>query len=195
MRCKRGYRRLKKKNGQVDGGGSLLSKLKGNIILVITQEHLKEILEYNQETGIFRWRVNCGSKKCGDVAGCRRGDGYIVIRLNGILYYAHRLAILYVTGEYPEFEVDHKDMVTGDNRIAELRIATHAQNQMNIPPRSNNVSGVTGVYFSKKVQKWRSQITIDGRTRYLGIFKNKADAVAARVAAEKVHFGEFTRTR
>lgn len=86
---------------------------------------------------------------------------------------------------------DHKNRNPLDNRKENLRFATQHQNTMNKGIQRNNNSGVTGVGWIKKIQKWRARITYNGESIYLGIFDNKEDAIKARLSAEKECFGEF----
>ena len=89
---------------------------------MITQKHLKEILDYNTETGIWTWRVNQARRiKIGQRAGTIISDGHRHIGISGKFYKAHRLAWLYMTGEFPKDEIDHINGVPDDNRWCNLR--------------------------------------------------------------------------
>lgn len=174
----------------------------------LTQERLKEVLHYEPETGIFTWLVDiwCGSGlpgkppkraivKAGEVAGCRqtqRGT-YIFIRIDSSLYGAHRLAWLYMKGEWP-IRVDHEDNDGTNNRWGNLRLATKSQNAANSKIHFDSTSGVKGVWFSQASQKWCSMIRVDGSRKYLGLFVNKQDAAQAYADAAIKYFGEFART-
>ena len=82
----------------------------------ITEARLKERLHYDPDTGIFTWlKMSRQPKRLGSVAG-GRCDGYIQIYLDGLIYRAHRLAWLYMTGEWPVGYLDHKNGVRDDNR-------------------------------------------------------------------------------
>ena len=102
-------------------------------------------------------------------------------------YGVHQLAWLYVTGAWPEHEVDHENRVRSDNRWTNLRAATHKQNQENRTPRHDSSSGVTGVLWSNRDQAWRTTICIDGRKRQIGTRKSLIDAVALRIRASREH--------
>ena len=94
-------------------------------------KRLQEILDYDQETGIFTWKINqCGARKKGQIAGTKNKNGYIVIR-HKKLYYAHRLAWLYVHGIFPDSVIDHINRNKSDNRINNLRSVSHADNMYN----------------------------------------------------------------
>ena len=154
---------------------------------LITQERLQSLLTYDPDTGEFRWRVNRGSRgRAGCLAGCRNNEGYVQIQIGRVKYKAHRLAWLYVHGAHP-VEIDHISRVKDDNRIANLRSVTHAQNGQNQKRPRNNTSGHIGVDFYRRSGRWRARIKIDGKLRDLGYFDSAEDAAAARAAAEPFH--------
>ena len=165
----------------------------------ITQEELKNNLDYDPTTGIFTRVKSYGKVKKGDIAGTLSDSGYIVIRVNVIRYPAHRLAWLYMTGEFPQNEIDHINRIRDDNRFNNLREVSRSKNHMNMSIPSNNKSGVVGVYFHKQRGKYQSQIKINGKNIYLGIYDNFEEAVTARKLAEveygfhKNHGNEPTR--
>jgi hypothetical protein len=151
---------------------------------MITQERLKDLLNYDPETGIFMWKVRRHGVTLGSVAGCT-DEGYIRIKIDGRLYAAHRLAWLYVNGSLPEFTIDHINRVRSDNRIANLRSATNAENHQNRSKYITNTSGVTGVYWDNQRGKWRAQIEHLGRNVNLGRYSTIEAAAEARAAAKK----------
>jgi len=154
----------------------------------ITQARLKELLNYDPETGIFTWRVNRRATQ-GSKAGARHPtQGYIAIKIDSVLYRAHRLAWLYVYGVWPPNDIDHINRVRDDNRLSNLRLATRAQNCQNRRIRSDNVTGTTGVCRYKKTQKWRAYIMIRKRQKELGVYDSLAAAILSRKIAEKVYF-------
>ena len=100
----------------------------------LTAERLREALSYNPETGLFTRRIRCGRIAPGEIAGTIALNGYITISLDGRRYYAHRLAWLYVHGEWPQ-KLYHTNRDRADNRIANLRESTHAHNSANAKNR------------------------------------------------------------
>jgi hypothetical protein len=159
---------------------------------MLTQARLKQLLHYDAETGVFMWISHQRRPDLiGTIAGSPQGQGYLLINVDNHKYKAHRLAWLYVYGEWPSFHIDHRNRIKSDNWIDNLRQATKAQNEMNKGLRANNSSGVTGVYWSIAAQKWQAYIRVNGRAKYLGIFDQKDGAIAARRTAELTHFGEF----
>jgi len=147
---------------------------------MITQKELHKLLRYNHETGDFIYIASMKRIKVGDTAGRLHSMGYWCIGLFGEQYLAHRLAWLYVHGEFPENQIDHINHDRIDNRIVNLREATNATNHMNRPMQRNNKSGFTGVFFEKSISKWRAQLRTDGKNIHLGVFHKLSDAIKAR---------------
>lgn len=157
-------------------------------------ERLREVLSYDPETGVFAWRYTGrrGKPAAGALAGSKDPRGYVQIRVDGKLYWAHRLAWAHVHGEWPSGEVDHMDSDKGNNRISNLRDGSKSLNMQNLrhPMRSNRSSGLLGAHWFKSANKWKSAITVDGRTRYIGLFDTPEAAHAAYVAAKRqLHAG------
>ena len=151
--------------------------------IMITQAELKDLLTYNPETGIFNW-----IKRNGNIAGYTTVKGYVRILINYKLYPAHRLAWLYVNGSFPNKFIDHINHVCDDNRIINLREATVSQNSQNQTIRSCNTSGLKGVYWNKKANKWLAKIEFLGKSKYIGVFLDKNEAHQAYCkAADKYH--------
>jgi hypothetical protein len=157
---------------------------------MITQSQLKSLLHYDAETGVFTWLSKpCRRIRVGDVASNARWDGYVRVGVLGKRYLAHRLAWLYVYGEWPKQDIDHINCNPGDNSIANLRECTNSQNQMNAPIKSSNKSGFKGVVFTKG--KWQANGCIEGKTKYLGRFADPAVASKAYEDFSRVIHGEF----
>jgi hypothetical protein len=165
----------------------MLSKSK----LRLTAEQVRELLDYAPETGLFYWRETRGSVAAGSEAGTLHIGGYRLIRIGGVGHRAHRLAWLYVHGEHPIGEIDHKNGNPADNRIANLRQCSHAQNTRNVARRSNR-SGFKGIYRHRS--KWRAEITVNGRRIHIGVYSTAQDAADAYDAAARFYHGEFART-
>lgn len=160
----------------------------------LTQAELMEELDYNPETGIFiRIKQKPGRAKVGDVAGSQpRVTGHVGIKINHTLYQAHRLAWLYVYGEWPDGLLDHKNGIASDNRIDNLRVATNAQNMHNRKLNGNNKSGVKGLCYDPKMEKWVVQVRYNKQT-FKKRFKEFEDAEwYANMLREELH-GEYAR--
>lgn len=153
----------------------------------LTHNRVKELLLYNDDTGHFFWR---STRK---IAGTLRVDGYIQIRVDGVAHYAHRLAWLYVTGEWPKYQIDHMNGIRSDNRASNLRGASHSDNCRNAKPWRRAHDLPKGVHRSKK--RFSASITVNRRKIYLGHFKSAAEAHGAYIEAAKKHFQNFARTQ
>lgn len=109
----------------------------------LTQSELKLLLNYCPITGTFTWMKRSNSHvDAGSVAGTLRPDGYINIGVKGKRYQAHRLAFLYMLGEFPSYDVDHINKVKNDNAWINLRPATRSENMQNTSKKSNNTSAL-----------------------------------------------------
>lgn len=160
----------------------------------LTQARLRALLHYDPETGVFRWLVATGRRvKAGQEAGCLMPSGYVGIRIDNRRYMAHRLAWLYMTGEWPTGEIDHINGRRTINEWRNLRVATSAENKANARTPSHNTSGHKGVTFHKRRGKWAAQIHVNGKHIALGLFDNKEDAAAAYWRAARERFGQFAR--
>jgi hypothetical protein len=155
--------------------------------MAITQSRLKELLHYDQETGIFTWIAVTSTRIfVGDVAGSLdKSDGYVRISIDRKSYKAHRLAWLYVHDEFPPNEIDHINRVTSDNRICNLRSATRSENMHNTSIGINNTSGHVGVSWHKQSKKWMAHIRVNCKKIHLGRFDDINEATAARIAAKQ----------
>jgi Demerecviridae HNH endonuclease len=116
--------------------------------MIILHERLKEILDYNPDTGVFKWRCRNNKKsrfKEGDVAGSLNRKGYRRVTVDGREYKEHRLAWFYMTGTWPKM-VDHKNRVRSDNRWDNLRLGNPSLNSFNKTPHKLSNTGIRGVY-------------------------------------------------
>jgi len=171
----------------------------------LTQVYLKEALHYDSETGIFtcnkrplnhfknshvcnRWNSRFSNTKAGSI-NCE--SGYLIIMMDGKNYKSHRLAFLYMEGYLPENDVDHMDRNRLNNLWSNLREAARRCNMQNRNLSINNTSGVTGVYFVKRINRWGSNLCTNGKVKYIGFFDNFEDAVRARYQ-EEVNNPEWT---
>ncbi|MEY8140966.1 HNH endonuclease signature motif containing protein [Falsihalocynthiibacter sp. CO-5D18] len=155
---------------------------------------LREAVGYDPLIGLlyWRWRDDVPLSTNNRFAGKRAFayvdvGGYLMGGFRGKRILAHRAAFAIAHGYLPE-QVDHINGVTSDNRYLNLRASNYAENHRNQRKASNNTSGVMGVTWHKQCQKWRARIKINNRYIHLGLFANKADAIASRRAAE-VRYG------
>ena len=165
---------------------------------MISIEELRGLLAYDPETGEFTWRVRVSNAvKSGMSAGTIGKKGYVAVGIAGRYYKAHRLAWLYMTGSWPEDQIDHRDLDKANNAWGNLRLATNAQNTANVGRRRRNASGFKGVHRVKEkdgsLGGWRAQIRVNNRLIHLGVFKAAEEASVAYKEAARRHFGEFAR--
>lgn len=155
----------------------------------LTQERLKELLSYDPLTGGFLWlRSRCG--RVGHHAGGQRP--YSTIKIDGKSYLSHRLAWLYAHGSPPaDKDIDHINGDPSDNRIANLRLASHSQNLANQKINKNNSTGFKGVIPSRK--RFRARIRINRTVINLGVFDTPEAAHAEYFAKAQELYGQFAR--
>jgi hypothetical protein len=159
----------------------------------LTQAQLKQALFYDSVTGLFRWISRRKNVRVGAIAGNFRR--YVSIKLDQKVYMAHRLAWLYMTGRWPDNEIDHKDTNKHNNRWSNLREATRVQNAHNARPMKNKkYTSLKGVTYAKGRRKWQAGIKIKGRLVGLGYFDSAEAAHAAYAQAAIRLRGEFART-
>ena len=156
-----------------------------------TQQRLKELLDYDPETGDFHWKQWRGyTAKTGAKAGSIN-NGYIQIYIDGVPHKAHHLAWIYHHGCNPKGKLDHWDCNEQNNRILNLREATSSQNNSNRNIQKNNTSGVKGVFWHKGTERWSTQVKSNGKTYGAGYHKS---IEAAKLAVENKRLelhGEF----
>ena len=168
-----------------------------------TPATLRKLLSYDPDTGLMTWKrrspeMFTGGKQSAD-QNCTRWNarfagepafetvtslGYFGGRVFGRIYFAHRVAHAIHHGAWPHGQIDHISGVKTDNRIANLRDVSHAENLRNAAMPSTNTSGVCGVSRRKSSGKWTAQIRRNRKQKHLGTFESFDDAVAARKAAE-----------
>jgi hypothetical protein len=156
----------------------------------MTQELALELFEYRD--GMLLWKSQAANKraKIGEMIGSVNHHGYVQAYVGGKIYSEHRLVFLMHHGFLPQY-IDHRDGDRMNNRIENLREATHAENQHNRRKNLKNTSGHKGVYLNKKTGKWYAVICVNRKYTYLGLHDRKEDAAQAyKMAAEKYH-GEF----
>jgi len=152
---------------------------------MLTQKKLKELLHYNPETGLFTRLVHRSSNATiGRIAGCANLDGYIMIKIGKRLYSAHRLAFLYITGEWPADQMDHVNHIRDDNKWLNLNPVSSSENSRNVSMRKNNTSGIVGVFWDKSKNRWVAQIRKSRKQVNIGAFKDKFEAICARKSAD-----------
>lgn len=146
--------------------------------MMFTLGYLKTVLDYNPETGVFTHKTNRSPKAYpGATAGRINTNGHRQIGIDGERYMAHRLAWFWVHGVWPTDQIDHINGNRDDNRIDNLRPATHKQNMENQTLHCNNGSGFRGVSWHKANKKWAAYVNHNGKRKYLGIYASVDDAI------------------
>lgn len=162
--------------------------------LPLTQEKLRELVEYDPGTGDFTRLVSVSpralaGRKCGDIDG----KGYVRLRVDGARYLAHRLVWFYIYGAWPENEIDHINGDRTDNRLVNLREATRAQNAWNARGWRKSASGLKGVSKSCGEGRWRARALLNGKEKQIGTYSTREEAEKAYLATAIEAHGEFAR--
>ena len=170
----------------------------------ISQSFALECFEYRGGTLVWKDRPlsHFANEKCRKVFNSRQAgtvagtliSGYMAVNFKQRRVSVHRLIFLMHHGYWPA-RVDHINGDTLDNRIENLRAATHQQNLMNSKTSCKNTSGRKGVSYHASTKKWAAYIRMDGKMKHLGVFKKFEDAAAARRAAEIKVYGDFANER
>lgn len=152
-----------------------------------SKERLNELLEYNPETGVVKWKYHPNrTDLIGKPVDRKSGShGYIVCSVDGHKYGLHRLIYKMVTGQEPVI-IDHANGKRDDNRWCNISNVTHQENNLNASLMSNNKSGVTGVFYHEKQQRYLATVRIECVSIHLGSFKTIEEAAACRQGANKV---------
>ena len=158
---------------------------------MLTAERVRELLDYDPETGVFTWKVSRGRAPKGAMAGKNDPRGYLMIRVDRRGCWAHRLAYLYMTGAMPAADVDHINRDKSDNRWANLRAASRSDNLANASQRPGSASGYRGVTWDRNGNCWSVRIFARGKRVHVGQFRDKVDAAKAHARAMIELFGDF----
>lgn len=169
-------------------------------------EYLRSIIDYDPCTGVLTWRARprelfttsrsykiWNARFCGRQAGYS-SNGYIQVRIGKSIHLAHRVAWAYMTGAWPEKQLDHIDGDKSNNMFANLREATNSENGYNRERYSNNTSGVKGVCWDKSVSKWKAQIKAENACVYSKYFDDIDSASKAIVEERRKFHGQFARS-
>jgi hypothetical protein len=157
---------------------------------MLTQTRLKEVLDYNPDTGVFTRRLKQSGVSQGKISGSLTNEGYMVTSIDSKLYKCHRLAWLYMTDAWPNGQIDHKNGNRSDNRFDNLRDVAKQQNTENQrkAQRSNKSTSVLGTW--KNGSGFAARISHKNTKVYLGTFATVEEAHAAYIAAKRLlHVG------
>lgn len=165
----------------------------------LSADQVRALLDYDAETGELRWKrtearsKHWNSRFAGKLAGHLNKNGVVSIRIGDVLYLAHRIIWLIMTGEWPEAEIDHRDGDHSNNRWANLREANRTENMLNRAKQRNNASGFLGVRFRPHHGKWEARININGKQVWHIYASSAEEASEARREALPRFHGEFVR--
>lgn len=157
----------------------------------LTQERVRALLDYDAETGVFKWRSPGMGRSAGLRAGSVSKIGYVYIAVDGRKQLAHRLAWLWMTGAFPNGPIDHRDGQRANNKFSNLREADAFLNGANMPRHKRNTTGFKGVVKVEGCNSWTARIKAFGENRYIGSFNSPQAAHAAYCEAARSLFGEF----
>jgi len=151
----------------------------------MTAQALRQIVSYDPATGLLVRIKACGRRfPAGSAVGSVDPRGYVDAQIQGCRDYAHRFIWLYVTGAWPEDEIDHRNGVKSDNRWANLREATGVLNQQNKRhAQSNSSTGLRGVLVSSP-GRYCARIRVNGVNKHLGSYPTPEAAHAAYIKAK-----------
>ena len=167
----------------------------------LTQSLVRELLDYDPETGALTWRMrdqkwfastrarNAWNNRFAEriTATAQDTNGYLLVGVFGRKYRTHRLIWLWMMGAWPTDQIDHLNHDRADNRWRNLRLVTPAENGKNQSIRITNTSGAMGVWWDRQRNSWQAYIDASGRRIHLGRYITKTDAIIARKAAERAH--------
>jgi hypothetical protein len=168
----------------------------------LTAERLRELLDYSIVSGRFYRRLDSVAGRYGSVTTARAGDaagtvhkasGYVYLTVEGRRYLAHRLAWLWVTGDWPSHQVDHENGLRSANAWTNLRAATNPQNNANKGAHRRNTTGLKGVSLHRKTGKWLAQVSHLGQYNYGGLHPTPEAAYAAACSLRTALHGEFAK--
>ncbi|EHK4563528.1 HNH endonuclease [Salmonella enterica] len=160
--------------------------------LIMSVGDIRDLIDYNPETGILTAKVNFSGRQAGSVIGSQTWQGYYAFSLFGKKCFAHRLAWLLHYGEWPSQPIDHINGIKTDNSIKNLRLCSLSQNQFNKPTQKNNTTGVKGVYWNKRDKRYVASVQFNGKKYSAGHHKDIESAKEAVMKLREKLAGEFT---
>lgn len=158
---------------------------------IITAQRLREVVSYSPVVGVFEWRKGGRRIRRGGLAGAVTKSGYIRICVDGRLYEAHRLAWLYMTGDWPAQCIDHVDGDRSNNAFKNLRLAEYADNSANMKVNRRSTTGVKGVTYLASSERWRARVIRHGQIVLDKLFASLDEAKSAAEQARELAHGDF----
>jgi len=139
-------------------------------------KRINELFIYDSSTGLVTRKIKRAQFNEGSIVGTNHISGYLAARVDGNIYLLHRLIWCIVYGEWPACYIDHIDGNRKNNSLSNLREANHYENTQNAKIRGDNTSGIKGVNFSSKLNKWIARVQTNTKRIHLGAFDNIEDA-------------------
>jgi hypothetical protein len=161
-----------------------------------TPKRIRELVEYDQATGLFRFRRPITRRPSSWYEGSKSVRDYRRMYIDGHNYMAHQIAFVIMCSRWPTREIDHINGIESDNRWRNLRLVTRGQQTMNRKMSKHNTTGAAGVsrFLTKNCElRFRATIAVNRHVFSLGLFDTVAAASRARKAAERRYYGEFAR--
>jgi hypothetical protein len=160
-------------------------------------EIIQDKLIYDPASGEFTWRHGGSSNRlAGKSAGCKRADGYKIIRVGSKLMFAHRIAVVLMTGKpiEPGKVVDHINGDPSDNRWPNIRVCLQKENTSNRrAPKGKKSSLFKGVCWFSARKKWVVRVTDHYQTHYAGYYDDEREAALAYNKKALELFGPFAK--
>lgn len=166
---------------------------------MLTVTYARSCFDYDGQTGALRWKWRedipdrLNRKFAGKVAGSLDADGYRIVSVKNRSYRAHRVIWLIMTGEWPDLEIDHRDLNKDNNAWLNLRLATTQQNHANTTKNKNNTSGYKNVHWHEPRKKWMARKMVNGRKIYIGLYDTPEAAHTDVIDFSLRAHGEFAR--
>jgi hypothetical protein len=151
----------------------------------------RSLFDYDAQTGELTWKVSPSiGVKSGRSAGAVNSSGHLQVKIKGKAFSVHRVVWLITHGEWPPTQIDHINRNPADNRLANLRLATHIENCRNRGAQKNNTSGAKGV--RRRGKRYTAQLRVNGANVFLGGFPSLEEASRAYQLAAQKQFGSFS---
>lgn len=155
----------------------------------LTYKRAHKYFSYNDKTGNLTWKAPLGRALPGEMVGYWTAHGYAV-RINKKAYQVHRIIWLMLNGEWPKHKIRHLDGDKFNNRARNIAAVTTQAIHQKQRLATNNTSGVKGVSWNTKLEKWKVAIKVGGEDIYLGVFKKINEAEKVRKEAEIYYWGD-----
>ncbi len=157
----------------------------------LTEEVVNNLFFYND--GKLFWKKPVAKRiKTGDLVGCKNGNGYLRVAIKYKYYYVHRIIFLMHHGYLPKF-IDHIDGNRNNNKLENLREATHSENAQNQKTPINNSSGYKNVFWHKTKKSWAVCISLNNKLHHFGNYQNLTDAIQVAKESRNLLHKSFAR--